>query len=302
MKNEATERDKSACCPLFNAKQGSGLVYVCHGPDARRKYLTLYTATCWWQCRRCELPSNHFDILIAPRGRVIGSLRRSTLHQNELGFVIFDEAHELLRDTGCVSHARDIWNCTKNDSIARAIVSNEAIIDARRYLRSDNLTRITAFWTRAQYAVGWLDVSEHPGASRDFLIYHVIRRHREQGKAVVITPRIDDANSVQESLNQFLGDEVRTATLHSGNNVPERLGAAEAFNRGNLDVLVTCRIAFSGLRLHDFHTLIFWEPPRNWGLFSGAINKMGMVDSDTVVVLHDSQNERETACSNYPGQ
>lgn len=63
--------------------------------------------------------------------------------------------------------------------------------DARRYLRSDNPTRITAFGTRAQYAGGWLDVSEHPGASRDFLIYHVIRRHREQGKAVAITPRID---------------------------------------------------------------------------------------------------------------
>ncbi|RJE17183.1 hypothetical protein PHISCL_10480, partial [Aspergillus sclerotialis] len=47
---------------------------------------------------------NHLDMIIATSARVLGPLRRDTLHENELGFIVFDEEDELVLRNTVASH------------------------------------------------------------------------------------------------------------------------------------------------------------------------------------------------------
>ena len=62
-----------------------------------------------------------------------------------------------------------------------------------------------------------------------------------------------------------------------------------------LQVLIACELGLLGLKLAEVETVIFYEPPEDWGLAFSAMHQCGISSYCFVHVLYDPDSEREMA-------
>lgn len=111
-------------------------------------------------------------------------------------------------------------------------------------------------------------------------------------QCLVIVPTFPIGRHIQEALQKALGEH-RANIFGKAQPQGDRNSILADFNDKKLQVLITCKLGLLGVKLADVGTIVFYEPPEDWGLAFSAMHQCGISSYCFVHVLYDPDSERE---------
>lgn len=113
-------------------------------------------------------------------------------------------------------------------------------------------------------------------------------------QCLVIVPSFPIGRRVEEALQKALGEH-RAQTFGKALPQGDRNSILADFNDKKLQVLITCELGLLGVKLAEVGTIVFYEPPEDWGLAFSAMHQCGISSYCFVHILYDPDSEREMA-------
>lgn len=113
-------------------------------------------------------------------------------------------------------------------------------------------------------------------------------------QCLVIVPSFPIGRRVEEALQKALGEH-RVQTFGKALPQGDRNSILADFNDKKLQVLITCKLGLLGVKLAEVGTIVFYEPPEDWGLAFSAMHQCGISSYCFVHILYDPDSEREMA-------
>ena len=83
--------------------------------------------------------SDKYDLLVATPGKVLGAVEKCLLNPKAISYLILDDAHDLLGQTGICGHTQNVWSIVKSDALVRVVISNIKLACAMEYMSSQHL-------------------------------------------------------------------------------------------------------------------------------------------------------------------
>jgi ATP-dependent RNA helicase RhlE len=242
-------------------------------------------------------PSGSYDLVIATPGKAFDAVLKGRIASNRLRFLAFDEGHETLGTTGGGDHSRAMLRLMSahKSQIRRSVVSNTALKDATEsFLRPSVTTTLRVVRSTAEWKMRHVPTTAD---NKPAMVGRVIEAAEAQVRTnvrkqfLIFVPRIDDAERLTGVLTRDLQKEVDV--VFSRKTSQERLATIHRFNNSETDVLVSCRIAASGISLANVVGVIFYNSTVAWQLLIGMVNKMAQRSVGRCYVMYDSRNPRD---------
>lgn len=253
-----------------------------------------------------ESPSK-YDLVIATPGKVLDAISKGQILPARLQHLAFDEAHEVLGNTGCGNHIRAAWKFMPKDTsqLSRIIISNVALKNTTDFTRANPLSTLRVLGTGGKWQMRKVVTTPDNKPNR---VLEVIQKVESKNPVsfkkqfIIFVPMLGEAERAMRVLSHCLHKDVDI--IHSKRSNDQRLQVIEDFNRGDLDILVSCRIAASGITLDRVSGVIFYDTTVAWQLMMGTIHKLALQETGQCFVLYDSEHagdlERADAiCSRY---
>ena len=120
----------------------------------------------------------------------------------------------------------------------------------------------------------------------------VITDYCSTEQCLVIVPILPIGCLVEEALQKALGEH-RAQTFSRGKPQDVRNSILANFIEKKLQILITCKLGLLGVKLASVGTVVFFEPPEDWGLAFSAMHQCGISSYCFVHIFYDPGSERE---------
>ena len=283
---------------------------------------------CWTEKVRCVVVyggapveeqvkklSEGCDILVATPGRLLDFLRQSTrvsgrkqfLSLDQLRFIVYDEADELLSR----GNAKESTYEKEIDAIEEMLLTDrDEDVHINHWFFSSQYTpheldRAESFISPLEdvdYQFVDYDRSRHPDSQRYIHVQQSFIECDEKlgltkqrleymrdtffpqcdlsaGKCLILTHTIDAVNKIEFYINAEL--KLRCEKLHGMMTQAHREQAMFSFKHGNVSILIaTMKLCGRGVNVDGIRYLVFWEMPDTLDQYKYCLGRAGRLGND----------------------
>lgn len=229
------------------------------------------------------------EIVIATPGRLLDHVQQKTINLSQTQILVMDEADRML-DMGFLPDLQRIINLLPKQrqnlmfsatfsqeirKLAASFLTNPVTIEvARSNATADNVTQIL-------YKVA----EEEKRDAVSFII-------RERGLKQVIVFSNTKIGASRLALH-LVKQGVKASAIHGDKSQQERMGALDAFKRGEVEVLVATDVAARGLDISEMPCVINFDLPYNAEDYVHRIGRTGRAGAKgDAISLHTDKDER----------
>ena len=229
------------------------------------------------------------EIVIATPGRLLDHVQQKTINLSQTQILVMDEADRML-DMGFLPDLQRIINLLPKQrqnlmfsatfsqeikKLAASFLTNPVTIEvARSNATAENVTQIL-------YKVA----EEEKRDAVSFII-------RERGLKQVIVFSNTKIGASRLALH-LVKQGVKASAIHGDKSQTERMGALEAFKRGEVEVLVATDVAARGLDISEMPCVINFDLPYNAEDYVHRIGRTGRAGAKgDAISLHTDKDER----------
>jgi ATP-dependent RNA helicase RhlE len=229
------------------------------------------------------------EIVIATPGRLLDHVQQKTINLSQTQILVMDEADRML-DMGFLPDLQRIINLLPKKrqnlmfsatfsqeikKLAASFLTNPVTIEvARSNATADNVTQIL------------YKVSEEE--KRDAVSFII----RERGLKQVIVFSNTKIGCSRLALH-LVKQGVKATAIHGDRSQAERMGALDAFKRGEVEVLVATDVAARGLDISEMPCVINFDLPYNAEDYIHRIGRTGRAGAKgDAISLHTDKDER----------
>ena len=229
------------------------------------------------------------EIVIATPGRLLDHVQQKTINLSQTQILVMDEADRML-DMGFLPDLQRIINLLPKQrqnlmfsatfsqeirKLAASFLTNPVTIEvARSNATADNVTQIL-------YKVA----EEEKRDAVSFII-------RERGLKQVIVFSNTKIGASRLALH-LVKQGVKASAIHGDKSQQERMGALEAFKRGEVEILVATDVAARGLDISEMPCVINFDLPYNAEDYVHRIGRTGRAGAKgDAISLHTDKDER----------
>lgn len=229
------------------------------------------------------------EIVIATPGRLLDHVQQKTINLSQTQILVMDEADRML-DMGFLPDLQRIINLLPKErqnlmfsatfsqeirKLAASFLTNPVTIEvARSNATADNVTQIL-------YKVA----EEEKRDAVSFII-------RERGLKQVIVFSNTKIGASRLALH-LVKQGVKASAIHGDKSQQERMGALEAFKRGEVEILVATDVAARGLDISEMPCVINFDLPYNAEDYVHRIGRTGRAGAKgDAISLHTDKDER----------
>jgi ATP-dependent RNA helicase RhlE len=229
------------------------------------------------------------EIVIATPGRLLDHVQQKTINLSQTQILVMDEADRML-DMGFLPDLQRIINLLPKKrqnlmfsatfsqeikKLAASFLTNPVTIEvARSNATAENVTQIL-------YKVA----EEEKRDAVSFII-------RERGLKQVIVFSNTKIGASRLAIH-LVKQGVKASAIHGDKSQNERMGALEAFKRGEVEVLVATDVAARGLDISEMPCVINFDLPYNAEDYVHRIGRTGRAGAKgDAISLHTDKDER----------
>ncbi len=229
------------------------------------------------------------EIVIATPGRLLDHVQQKTINLSQTQILVMDEADRML-DMGFLPDLQRIINLlpkkrqnlmfsatfsTEIKRLAASFLTDPVTIEvARSNATAENVTQIL-------YKV-------QEDEKRDAVSFII----RERGLKQVIVFSNTKIGASRLALH-LVKQGVKASAIHGDKSQAERMGALEAFKRGEVEVLVATDVAARGLDISEMPCVINFDLPYNAEDYVHRIGRTGRAGAKgDAISLHTDKDER----------
>jgi ATP-dependent RNA helicase RhlE len=229
------------------------------------------------------------EIVIATPGRLLDHVQQKTINLSQTQILVMDEADRML-DMGFLPDLQRIINLLPKQrqnlmfsatfsqeirKLAASFLTNPVTIEvARSNATADNVTQIL-------YKVA----EEEKRDAVSFII-------RERGLKQVIVFSNTKIGASRLALH-LVKQGVKASAIHGDKSQQERMGALDAFKRGEVEILVATDVAARGLDISEMPCVINFDLPYNAEDYVHRIGRTGRAGAKgDAISLHTDKDER----------
>lgn len=207
-----------------------------------------------------ERASRYYDVIVGTPGKVLGAVEKGGLSLDSIKYFMFDEVHDLLGETGAGFHCRTFCQRIPHGTGARIVTSSTRIspVMERFCLRGiEPRIHLDAMARGTRAVVRAVELENHEPRS-DTLARFIAFRPSPKN-IVIFTDTIDDAQKVHDILVEKFPDRV-VGLMNKESGTDNRGILLRRYQRGELDMIVTCRLFYAGIELTaEVTSIIFYK-------------------------------------------
>lgn len=209
-------------------------------------------------------------VIIATPGRLIDHMKQKTLHLNDVGILVLDEADRML-DMGFAPDIRWILSRlpkNRQTMLFSATMPKEILDISMPYMKLPIQVEIAPTGTTAEGVSQELFIVRRE-AKREMLHKLLIQYH---GSVLVFSRTKHGARKIARDLK---GRSHRAIDIHSDRSLSQRRDALEGFRSGKYRVLVATDIAARGLDVKGIEVVVNFDLPDEVGNYVHRIGRTG---------------------------
>ncbi|MFO1538892.1 MAG: DEAD/DEAH box helicase [Chloroflexota bacterium] len=231
------------------------------------------------------------DVVVATPGRAVDHLTRGSLRLDAVGFVVLDEADEML-DMGFAEDLEAILSrlpTPRQTALFSATVAPEIVAIARRHLTDPERVRVPAAKSAAGTTISAIEQRAYVVRRPDKLAALCrILDVEDPTSALVFGRTRDEVDGLAQRLTSRGHD---AAALHGGMSQDQRDRVMGRFRDGSLAVLVATDVAARGLDIEHVSHVVNHDVPTDPDAYTHRIGRTGRAGRTGVAITLLEQRE-----------
>lgn len=226
-------------------------------------------------------------VVVGTPGRILDHLGRKTLPLDALGFVVLDEADEMLR-MGFIDDVEEILDHmppSKQVALFSATLPPRIQKIAGRHLRDPVRIEIEA--TTATVETINQSYWRVTGVHKLDALTRILETEAIDGVLVFVRTRV----ATEQLADRVAARGFETAALHGEMNQAQREQTVDAFRKGDVDILVATDVAARGLDVERISHVVNYDVPYDTDSYVHRVGRTGRAGTTGVAILFVAPRE-----------
>src|SRR3989344_4959208 len=219
------------------------------------------------------------DIVVGTPGRILDHLERGTINFNKVKILVLDEADKMF-EMGFVDDVSRIISQTPRERqtlLFSATMSQQVHNVVKNYMKNPEKIKTQAYVEESKMEQLFYSV---PSRDKFSLLSHILK-HEAQGITIIFCATRNRVDVISKNLYK---QGIQALSLHGGLSQNRRKQSIDAFNRGEVSVLVASDVAAKGLDIKNVSHVINYDSPKTSKEYIHRIGRTARAGSEGKVI------------------